>query len=319
MSPAPDLITDDARECLRMIDSGEVLGATRQLALLGECLLVLARSGADDSTLRTAAASLVSHIALSRGESSQAVINGLRLMAAPALATSETGRALAADIEAAVAAFLRSLQTWLTDVRRNAAQLLSTYGTFLAYDYSSTVSHALTDLRSSGRAVTVFLPEARSLGGGSKYLADWQNLGITAHLIPDAALGWALGQCDVALVGAETLSGEGGCYNTIGSALTAHEAHRRHVPFYVLSVLLKTDPHTLGGERPIPALDFASGSFLPTVPTMHGVEIRGGFPDLDYTPPSAITGVVTEHGTLDPRRVAAAASPLVGHGVPAHG
>lgn len=167
--------------------------------------------------------------------------------------------------------------------------------------------------------MTVFLPEARSLGGGSKYLADWQNLGITAHLIPDAALGWALGQCDVALVGAETLSGEGGCYNTIGSALTAHEAHRRHVPFYVLSVLLKTDPHTLGGERPIPALDFASGSFLPTVPTMHGVEIRGGFPDLDYTPPSAITGVVTEHGTLDPRRVAAAASPLVGHGVPAHG
>lgn len=120
MSPAPDLITDDARELLRMIDSGEVLGATRQLALLGECLLALARSGADDSTLRTAAASLVSHIALSRGESSQAVINGVRLMAAPALATSETGRALAADIEAAVAAFLRSLQTWLTDVRRNA-------------------------------------------------------------------------------------------------------------------------------------------------------------------------------------------------------
>lgn len=319
MSSTPDLLTGEAAELLRRIDSGDVLGATRQLGLLGDCLTSMARSRAPDAALRTASISLVNHIARSRGESSQAVINGLRLMAAPALATSQkdgpgTDGQVAGDIEASVAAFLASLQIWMADVRVHAGQLLSAYGTFLAYDYSSTVSHLLTDLAKAGVSLTVFLPEARSLGGGTKYLPDWQKLGITAHLIPDAALGWALSQCDVALAGAETLSAEGGCYNTIGTAVTAHEAHRRGVPFYILSVLLKTDLRTLGGERPIPTLDFTSGDLFAAPPAVPGIEVRGTFPDLDYTPPAVIAGIVTEVGNLTPGQVAAAAGPLVGDG-----
>lgn len=319
MSATPDLLTAEATEMLRMIDNGEVLGATRQLGLLGDCLVSLARSGAPDATLQAECRSLVEHIARSRGESSQAVTNGLSLMAAPALTVSAAGGPLAGDLETAVATFRASLQTWVDDVRAHALRLLSAHGTFLAYDYSSTVSQLLTDLAQAGNKVTVFLPEARSLGGGVKYLPDWQNLDISAHLIPDAALGWALGHCDAALAGAETLSAEGGCYNTIGTTVTAYEAHRRGVPFYVLSVLLKTDPHTIGGERPIPTLDFTSGGFLATTPATSGLAIEGTFPDLDYTPPSLITGVVTEVGILEPGEVAAAAGAVVGNGVSSRG
>ena len=319
MNRVPDLLVEQAREPLRLIDSGEVLGASRQLVLLGDCLTALVRSGADEPTLATAVQALVDYVAVSRGESSQAVINGLRLMAAPALTSPAPGRALADDIETAVAAFRASLQAWMTSVRSHATQRLSTGATFLAYDYSSTVSQVLAELRRGGGAVTVFLPEARSLDGGVKYLADWQDLGITAHLIPDSALGWALNQCDAALAGAETLSAEGGCYNTIGTALAAHEAHRLGIPFYILSVLLKTDPRTAAGQRRVPTLDFTSRRYSAVRLRSGSVEILGDFPDLDYTPPTVITGLITERGILEPAHIAEAASSLLVEGVTAHG
>ncbi|MDQ2739539.1 MAG: hypothetical protein M3Y35_13190, partial [Actinomycetota bacterium] len=131
---------------------------------------------------------------------------------------------------------------------------------------------------------------------------------ILVDLVPDSAIGWALQHCDVALAGAETLSAEGGCYNTIGTAITAHEANLRQVPFHVLSILLKTHTGTSGAERPIPMLDFLS---LPhPAGTPQGsprVTLRGSFPDLDYTAPAAITSIVTERGCLNPEEVAAAA------------
>ncbi len=314
MSPAPDLSTDEAREALRRIDSGEVLGATRQLLLLGDCLLALARSRTDEATLQGAVSAVVEHVAVSRGESSQAVIHGLRLMAVPAITPAATAGSLPDRIEASVGAFRTSLQAGVTSLQRHATGLLSTRTTFLAYDYSSTVSRVLTDLRRSGSAVTVFLPEARSLDGGIKYLADWRGLGIVAHLLPDAALGWALSQCDIALAGAETLSLEGGCYNTIGTAVTAHEAHRINVPFYVLSILLKTDPATPAGERLIPMLDFASTRSLASEENGEGVEVHGDFPDLDYTPPTVITGIITEAGVLEPSQIAEATSSMLNTG-----
>lgn len=309
----PDMVGDEAERLLRLIDSGEVLGATRQLALLGDCLVALAQSRASNLDLRIAATSLVQHIAKTRGESSQAVINGLRIMAAPTLDLADGN--LAASLESAVDRFRESLQSWVLDLRAHATKVLTPFTNFLAYDYSSTVSSVLADLsRAADANLTVFVPEARSLGGGAKYLTDWQDLGITAHLIPDAALGWALEQCDVALAGAETLSLEGGCYNTIGTALTAREAQRSHVPFYVLSILLKADFQTPAGERPIPTLDFTSSTFLPT-PITQGLKVLGTFPDLDYTPPTLITAAITEQGSLRPRDIAGAARSLVIEGV----
>ena len=316
-SVAPDMVADEAQRLLRLVDSGEVLGATRQLALLGDCLVALARSGAKDPDLRAAATSLVQHIAQTRGESSQAVINGVRIMAAPALNSADDN--LAVSIESAVDSFQESLQTWVSDLRAHATKVLTPFTKFLAYDYSSTVSSVLADLSRAAGTLTVFIPEARSLGGGAKYLADWQDLGITAHLIPDAALGWALKQSDVALAGAETLSLEGGCYNTIGTALAAREAQWSHVPFYVLSILLKTDSRTPAGERSIPSLDFTSSTFHPLRPIARGINILGTFPDLDYTPPTLISAAITEQGSLRPCDIADAATSMVIEGVAGRG
>ena len=318
----PELPVEPTR-LLRMVHDGEVLGASRQLRVLGDCLVALVEAR-DGDVIRLAAdvAVIEDHVRRTRGASSQAVSNGLALMTQPVLVLAATDASpderLGEQILAAVATFGAELTDWLLALRGHATDLLSTCRTVLVYDYSSTVSQAVRQLARSGRPLRVFVPEARSLDGGRKYLADWQGLDLVVDLVPDSAVGWALDHCDAALAGAETLSSEGGCYNTIGTAVVAHEAGRRHVPFHVLSVLLKTHLGTAGSERPIPMLDFLSLPHLAGRPEApNTAKLGGAFPDLDYTAPAAITSVVTESGRLNAKEVAAAAASVLGNSVAA--
>ncbi len=305
-------LPEDAARLLARVDSGQVLGASRQLHVLGDCITVLATAlEGDPVVLAAQVRGLVEHVHRTRGASSQAVSNGIALMTRAVFAErgSEPHGELAAELMASVDAFTSHLSTWQESLRDNAAALLVDCRTVLAYDYSSSVSQALEQLAACGVQLRVFVPEARSLDGGRKFLGDWDEK-IVVDLVPDAAMGWALGMCDAALAGAETLSAEGGCYNTIGTAVAAHEAARRNVPFYVLSILLKTDLNTLGGERPSPSLDFLTirnGG----VDNRHAI-VRGQFPDLDYTEPEVITSVITERGALAPSDVAAETRVMLG-------
>ena len=307
-----------AEELLAQVDSGAVLGASRQLHVVGDCLTVLATEhAADAASLRSAVRAVEEHLRRTRGASSQAVTNGVALMTRPLddsrepVEDGELGRRLLTSVDA----FRASLSGWQVALRDHATALLAGHSTVLAYDYSSSVSQAVDELAATDVDLRVFVPEARSLDGGRKYLADWRDTKVTVHLVPDAAIGWAVQRCDAVLAGAETLSAEGGCYNTIGTAVAANEAARRDVPFYVLSVLLKTDLGTAGDERPSPSLDFLSLAHVdPPVMDVQRAVVRGGFPDLDYTEPAAIAAVITECGALSPSDVAAAARTALGTG-----
>lgn len=312
-----------AAALLRSIDTGAVLGASRQLHVLGDVLAELARVyGQDAPTLAARAGGLVAHVTRTRGASSQAVANGIEQMARPVLSVS--GRAAGENagelLVASVEAFRRLLDDALASVRGHGYNVLQPHQRILAYDYSSTVAQVVADLArgAGGRRLTVFVPEARSLDGGRKYLADWSDLGITVRLVPDAAVGWVLGRCDAAVAGAETLSGEGGCYNTIGTALVAQGARRAGVPFYVLSVLLKTDLQDPDGRRALPSLDFLQrlGAVLPPGSPL---TVDGGFPDLDYTCPGDITGLVSEAGLIAPGQVRELAASAVRPRTPIRG
>lgn len=303
-----------AAALLHSIDTGAVLGASRQLNVLGEVLLDVADVRAGDSEAMTAdVLALVHHVKRTRGASSQAVLNGVDRMAAAILnpprteITRESGDRLVSSVRA----FTHDLDEWLAVLRKHGQRLLRTSRTVLAYDYSSTVAQVLADLSVTDDGLTVFVAEARSLDGGHKYLADWSDRSMNVRLIPDAAVGWALRHCDAAVAGAETLSSEGGCYNTIGTAIVAHEASRIGVPFYVLSVLLKTDLTTLGAERPSPSLNFL-GLTQTVAPHGGAMSVQGGFPDLDYTDPASITSVVTECGAVPPHQVRELASSVLG-------
>lgn len=293
------------------IDKGQILGASRQLDVLGDCLLGIAQArGSEPEKLRADVAALVQHVELTRGGSSKAVSNGMSLMTNVLLSprADSPGSETKQRLTSAVEAFRRDLRGWLEEVRLHGARVLSRASVLLAYDYSSTVAQVVGDLARRRDGLRVFVPEARSLDGGIKYLRDWQRLGLTVHLIPDSAITWAIGACDAVVVGAETLSAEGGCYNTIGTASTAAEAVRASVPVHVLSVLLKTDLGLSSDARPTPSLDFLP-RLEPLVPPTEDrrLILRGDFPDLDYTPPEKVTSVVTELGVLSCAEVEAAA------------
>lgn len=304
--PLPPTVAD----LLTGIDRGEVLGASRQLVVLGDALLGIAAARRTDPTrLRQDVARLLEHVTRTRGASSHAVVNGMALMTRGLLVLDDDAdsAALGAELTAAVEDFRTGLARWLEDLRRHGVRVLSGSDVVLAYDYSSTVAQVLADVAAGRDGLRVFVPEARSLDGGLKYLPDWRGLGLTVHLIPDSAVGWAVASCDAVVVGAETLSAEGGCYNTVGTATTAREAKRIGVPVHVLSVLLKTDLGSAGAARPIPSLDFLDRVGTCATDDGSGLTLRGDFPDLDYTPPQDIADVVTEAGVLPPAQVRAAA------------
>jgi len=309
--PLPGPVAD----MVATIDRGEVLGASRQLAVLGDCLLGVAEAWrSDPARLRADVTVLVEHVERTRGGSSKAVTNGMSLMTDGLLDPADgDGGEPAGRLRSDVEEFRSSLAQWLEAVRDHGADLLSTADVVLAYDYSSTVAQVLGDVAAVRKGVRVLVPEARSLNGGLKYLPDWRTLGLTVHLIPDSAISWALKSSDAVLVGAETLSAEGGCYNTIGTGPTAAEAARVGVPVHVLSVLLKTDLGASSAARPSPHLDFLDRlGVRPREADGDRLVLRGDFPDLDYTPPSAITSVVTELGVLMPGEIQAAARQVLG-------
>ena len=310
----PPLLPPGAADLLHSIDSGAVLGASRQLHVLGECLITVVKATAQSKAdLVATVEALARHVARTRGASSQAVTNGLERMTQPILGRQDRDSVdpdCGDKLIDSVQQFRAELDGWLASVRLHGRELLQTHRSVLAYDYSSTVAHVLADAATAASGLTVFIPEARSLNGGVKYLADWHDLKVDVRLIPDAALGWAVAQCDVAVVGAETLSVDGGCYNTIGTSLVAHEAARQEIPFYVLSVLLKTDMQTSGGERPSPSLDFLDRIVVSARGT--DTSVAGTFPDLDYTVPEDITGVVTETGVVAPAQIRELATAALG-------
>ncbi len=294
---------------LKSIDDGAVLGASRQLHVLGEVLRDLAAQvGSGPRNLVDDVTALVDHVARTRGASSQAVVNGLERMVRPVLAA---GHERAGSGEAqqrmlltdSVRAFRSELDGWLASLRVHAQAVLGQHRRILAYDYSSTVAQVVVDLASIDHDLTVFVPEARSLDGGRKYLDDWAGLHLDVRLVPDSAMAWALAQCDAVVVGAETLSASGGCYNTVGTAMLSHEATRIGVPFYVLSILLKTDLGTRDDERPSPLLDFLA-RLAPDLGVGPELTLDGHFPDIDYAAPDDISAVITEHGAIKPGEVA---------------
>jgi len=168
----------------------------------------------------------------------------------------------------------------------------------------------------AGQSLTVVLPEARSLDGGRKYLRDFHGLSLQLHVIPDAAISWALRNTDVVLVGCETLTLEGGCYNTIGTEFAARVAAQEGVPVHVVSILLKTDlANITEGNRAVRLLDF-SHYLSWTGWRKELMRSSFSFPDLDYTPPYLLTSLIAERGVLDPGEVGRAALETLSGGTP---
>ena len=243
---------------------------------------------------------LADYLASTRGASSQAVASAVYLMVRDL--ESQAGLPmpdLRGWIVESVRAYEEQSQGWMRELTEHGAELVSATDRVLAYDYSSSVAAILRAAEDRGWEGTVVVPESRSLNGGHKYVRDLRDTELSLEFVPDSAIGSVISSCGMAIEGAETLSSEGGCYNTVGTFMTALAAGYHNVSFYVASTLIKMDTRTRGAERDIPALD-VDKALLAGWELELASRVRTFCPDLDYTPPELIAGFVTEEGVLSP-------------------
>jgi methylthioribose-1-phosphate isomerase len=168
------------------------------------------------------------------------------------------------------------------------------YGTALAVMFTA---------RDQGRRFRVFADETRPLLQGAR-LTTWElkQHGIDVTLICDnmAAQVMKEGKVQVAIVGADRIAANGDTANKIGTFGVAVLAKAHTIPFYVAAPASTFDLSLPNGEGiPIEQRDpreVTHGFGKQTAPD--GVDVYN--PAFDVTPHHLITGLITEHGLIQP-------------------
>ncbi|MBL8821610.1 MAG: S-methyl-5-thioribose-1-phosphate isomerase [Planctomycetia bacterium] len=154
-----------------------------------------------------------------------------------------------------------------------------------------------------GKRFTVFADETRPLLQGARLTAwELQQHGIPCTLICDnmAAQVMREGKVQLAIVGADRIAANGDTANKIGTYGVAILCNYHKLPFFVAAPQSTFD------------LNLADGTGIP-IEQRHADEITQAFgkrtapvdvaiynPAFDVTPASLISGIVTEHGIIQP-------------------
>ena len=137
--------------------------------------------------------------------------------------------------------------------------------------------------------------EARPLCEGQRLARYLAEHGVATTLVTDAAMGWALGQVDLCLVGADGVLQDGSLINKTGSRLLALAAARQKVPFYSICETFKY--HV--GAVPYEAEEKAAEQICEAIP---GVTISNLY--FETVPSELLQGYITELGVVTPHLAA---------------
>lgn len=290
--PPPDAATMAGLHDI--VDEG-VLGASNHVAL---ALPLVARLAMNDrSTAQQEALELAAFIALTRGAGAPIVANALNWQ------TQGADRLGAAEAAELLNARAKAWSLSAADRRRiltaKAASALEMMRSPLIYDYSSTVADIIRALAASGGLDRIIIPESRAIDGGRRYMAALSDLDVPVLFLPDAAIEYAASLSDVVLLGAESVTLDGGIINTIGSISSARAARARGVPVYGAADLFKVGRCT-AEELPPPATRNYLFLLKP------GERAKPEAPELEVVPPDLVTALLTETGTIAPEDLAAA-------------
>jgi methylthioribose-1-phosphate isomerase len=287
--PEPDQATLGA---LRDIVDEGVLGASNHVALALPLVARIAADGPDAETSFRAAAETAAFIAEVRGGPAPIVANALAWQTDGVEDVPASARApLLAERAAAWDAAAKARRAALV---ARAVEALAACRAPLAFDYSSTVADVIRARASHGGLRCVVIPESRAVDGGRRYVEAFADLGVALHVTPDAAINYAVGLSDAVLLGAESVSIDGGVVNTIGSTPHARAAVAEGKPVFGCADLFKVGERS-AADWPSPPL--RAYGFLP----------GGGMaPELEMVPPALVTAILTEVGAVAPAELAAA-------------
>lgn len=275
-----------------IVDEG-VLGASNHVALALPLVARIAASGR--ATARDEALALARFIAGTRGVAAPIVANAL---------TWQTEGAEGLSPEAAADVLSDRADRWDREAKARratllarAAETLSACRSPLIHDYSSTVADIV---RSIGAGLDrIVMTESRAIDGGRPYMTALADLCVPILFLPDAALDWAVARCDAVLLGAESVTLDGGVSNTIGSVMAARAGQAYGVPVYGAADLFKVGPRR-AAEIPPPSL--RSYPFL----LKEGETASTEAPELEIVPPDLVTVILTEVGPIAPPDLAEA-------------
>ncbi len=193
------------------------------------------------------------------------------------------------------ARFVEELRASGEAIAREAAKLLAGARCVMTYSASRTVLEALAEAWEGSKGGLVLCTESRPMGEGLDLARKLAGAGIRARLGIDAAMLDYVEQADIAVVGADAVTGSG-VVNKRGTALLALAARHAGKKLYALAGTQKFVPHAyrLPDEPPKPAAEI-----LPEAP--EGVEVDNRY--FDTTPLDWVAAVVTEKGAMAPWRV----------------
>ena len=209
------------------------------------------------------------------------------LVAVEAADSLERGRHLAAS---AAEGFRAELDTRAAAVARAAAELLPNGGTIATVSSSSTVRRLL-ESEAAPRGLSVLCFESRPVNEGRRLAASLVESGVEVRYAVDAAMHRLVRDCDVVLLGADSI-GDAGVVNKIGSAGLVQSARAFSVPVLVLAddtkVLPRGFPQILDDDRP--------GTEVWDAPA--GVAVWNRY--FEIVPMAHVSRIVTEQGPRTP-------------------
>ncbi|MEM3736703.1 MAG: S-methyl-5-thioribose-1-phosphate isomerase [Candidatus Bathyarchaeia archaeon] len=181
---------------------------------------------------------------------------------------------------------------------REACRNIGDGYTVLTHSNSSMVIETFKQVASEGRRMRVVVSESRPLCEGREVAAELSTVGVPVTLITDAAVGHFITEADMVLVGADSVLADGSLVNKVGTYLIALAAKDKGIPFYAVCEFSKFDVRNYLGEEPILEERDPSDVLDSFPPSM---TVRNLY--FDITPPSLISGIITEDGVVEPASV----------------
>lgn len=296
----------EADEIIQKIQTGKILGASRSIRLINEafCIQVDESNLSSGKTLAIQVRKWADYLVATRGELSPAVGNAIEIVLEGLEECAESDRVedVRDFLHTKTAVYNRRSVEQVRRIAEYGANLLHDRGRVLAYDYSSSVNAILLRAAEEGKQLHVIIPESRALNGGLPILRDLLHHHKEITFTVDVAMGNELKLCDAVLVGAESLTADGGFWTTIGTGSAAILANHYHVPFYVPTELIKFDPRSNEGlYRKVNRVKLQMFDFQDLTPLSKQVLVECD--DLEFTPHEFVTNYITEDGILPPEAI----------------
>lgn len=225
------------------------------------------------------------------------VRNAVTLALATADAAEGSSRSVVEAVSAAMRTFVTRSERAVEALADGGADIVKPGARVLTHSNSASLQSVLGRVVATVPDVSIGVTESRPYRESRRLVESLAGSGVPVTLFSDAAMAVAVGQSDVAIVGADAVFADGTLVNKIGTLPLALACRYHGVPLYGVTELAKVfdgDPSEVGMElRPGAELSDGWG------PAEDGrVAVWNQF--FEPVPPELITAYVTEAGLVAP-------------------